>query len=122
MGIVPLANAELSVMELLWKARDLTARDIQDELYPDATRAQHGTVQKLLRRLEEKGFVDRDRGGHVHRFSARIDRDTYASSQLESLAERLTGGSLAPMITHMVEEKKLTQAEIARLREILEDA
>ena len=58
-----LANAELAVMELLWEEDRLTARQIRAALYPDATRAQHGTVQKLLQRLEEKWFVERDRGG-----------------------------------------------------------
>ncbi len=53
MTIVPLANAELAVMELLWQDDRLTAREIQEELYHDATKAQHGTVQKLLKRLED---------------------------------------------------------------------
>jgi len=43
-----------------------------------------------------------------------------ACSQLESLAAKLTGGSLAPLITHMVEEKRISRAEIKRLREILD--
>ncbi len=55
-----LANAELGIMELLWKEKSLTARQIREELYPDAKTAQHGTVQRLLQRLEEKGFVQRD--------------------------------------------------------------
>ena len=57
-----LANAELAVMNLLWDSNDsMTAREIREQLYPDETRAQHGTVQRLLQRLEEKGFVERDR-------------------------------------------------------------
>jgi len=115
-----LANAELAVMELLWQQERLTARQLQEELYPHATRAQHGTVQKLLQRLEEKGFVERDRSLPVHLFSARISRQAYAAEQLETLAEKLTGGSLAPLITHLMEEKKISRAEIQRLRRVLE--
>ncbi len=122
MTIVPLANAELAVMELLWQDDRLTAREIQEELYHDATKAQHGTVQKLLKRLEDKGFIARDRSLAVYLFSAVITRDEYACSQLESLADKLTEGSLAPMITRMVKEKKLSPPEIQRLREILEGA
>ncbi len=117
-----LANAELAVMELLWEGEWLTARQIQEALYPDASRAQHGTVQKLLQRLEEKGFVERDRSRAVHLFAAAIGREAYASGQLEALADRLTGGSLVPLITQLVEEKKLTRAEIRRLRRLLEEA
>lgn len=116
----PLANAELAVMDLLWQQDRLTARYIREQLYPVATKAQHGTVQRLLQRLEDKGFVERDRELPVHLFSAVISRQAYACSQLESLADKLTGGSLAPLITHMVEEKRISRAEIRRLRRILD--
>ncbi len=115
-----LANAELAVMDLLWEQDRWTARDIREQLYPGMTKAQHGTVQRLLQRLEDKGFVERDRSLSVSLFSALISRQAYASGQLESLADKLTGGSLAPLITHLMEEKKISRAEIKRLRQILD--
>jgi len=118
---VTLANAELAVMELLWDQSGLTARHIREALYPDATRAQHGTVQRLLQRLEEKGFVTRDKTLPVHLFAPAVSREAYASGQLESLAARLTGGSLAPLITHLIEQDRITTDEIERLRRILKE-
>lgn len=116
----PLANAELALMELLWEEDRLTSRALRERLYPGAGKAQNGTVQKLLQRLEEKGYVERDRGLPVHFFSAAVTRDAYAGGQLETLAEKLTGGSLAPLITHLMAERKLPPEEIARLRRILD--
>ena len=93
----PLANAELAVMDLLWQKNDrMTAREIREQLYPDERKAQHGTVQRLLQRLEEKGYVDRDRSIAVHFFAQAISREAYAGQQLESLADKLTSGSFAP--------------------------
>ena len=117
----PLPHAERAVMELLWRKGRLTSRDIMDELYRDATRPQHGTVQRLLQRLEDKGYVARDRDLGVNAFTPTLSRASYATGQLEVLAERLTGGSLAPMLTRLVEHNKLPRAEIERLRRILED-
>ncbi len=117
----PLANAELAIMKLLWQEERLTARHIREQLYSDATKAQHGTVQRLLQRLEDKGYVERDRSLSVHLFSAKTDRQTYAVSQLESLAAKLTGGSLAPLITHLVEGQKLSRKELSRLRAMLDE-
>ena len=121
MTLPPLANAELAVMELLWDETGLTARRIRETLYPDASKAQHGTVQRLLQRLEEKGFVSRDKSLPVHLFSAAISREAYASGQLETLTAKLTGGSIAPLITHLIEQEKITPDEIGRLRSILEE-
>lgn len=120
-ALAPLANAELAVMELLWDEGPLTARHIRERLYPGAPKAQHGTVQRLLQRLEAKGFVERDRELPIYLFHAAVTREEYASSQLESLARRLTGGSLAPLVTHLVEQKRISRAEIERLRQILEE-
>ena len=117
---LPLANAELAVMNLLWQNDRLTARQMREQLYPDATKAQHGTVQRLLQRLEDKGYVERDRSLFVHLFSAAISRQTYAGRQLESLARKLTAGSFAPLITHLVEEKRIPREEIDRIRAILD--
>lgn len=117
-----LANAELAVVDLLWQDDRLTARQIRERLYPDATKAQHGTVQTLLQRLEDKGFVERDRSLPVHLFSASLDRETYACNQLESLATKLTGGSLAPLITYLVEGKKMSSQEIDQLRDMLDES
>ena len=107
-------------MNLLWQNDRLTARQIREQLYPDAAKAQHGTVQKLLQRLEDKGYVERDRSLPVYLFSAVISRQTYAGRQLESLADKLTAGSFAPLITHLVEEKKISRDEIDRIRAVLD--
>ena len=117
----PLANAELAVMDLLWQnEKPMTAREIREQLYPDETKAQHGTVQRLLQRLEGKGCVDRDKNLSVHFFAALISRDAYGAQQFESLADKLTAGSIAPMITHLVEHKKISPQDIDRIREILD--
>ena len=115
-----LANAELSVMELLWGHGSLTARQIQDELYGESDRSQHGTVQRLLQRLEEKEMVKREKTGAANAFSACISREEYAGEQLETLAERLTGGSIAPLLSHLIDQKRLSRTELRRLRELLD--
>jgi len=116
-----LANAELAVMNLLWQSEKMTARQVREQLYPDASKAQHGTVQRLLQRLEDKGYVQRDRSLSVHLFSAAMSRQTYAGRQLEVLASKLTAGSFAPLITHLVAEKKISRDEIDRIRKILDE-
>ena len=121
MTIPALPNSELAVMELLWTKGRLTGRQIRDRLYPDASKPQHGTVQRLLQRLAAKDLVVRDRSLGISVFSPAISRDAYASAQLESLANRLTHGSLVPMITRLVADNKLSQDEIEKLRRILEE-
>lgn len=120
----PLANAELSVMELLWDHGAMTARQVQERLYGASDRSQHGTVQRLLQRLEDKDFVrresTRDRPTPANTFAPCLSRAEYAAAQLETLAERLTGGSIAPLLSHLIDTKRLSRAELRRLRELLD--
>jgi BlaI family penicillinase repressor len=120
MSTPPLANAELALMELLWVHGSLTARQIQDKLYVESDRSQHGTVQRLLQRLEDKELVKREKAGAANAFSACISREEYVGSQLKSLVDRLAGGSIAPLLLHLIDQNRLSRTELRRLREILD--
>jgi len=122
MSEITLANAELAIMDFLWDREQVTARDILDALYADSSRSQHGTVQRLLQRLEKKGYVERDRSEFVHRFRACISREEHAGRQIESLASRLMSGSIAPLITHLVESHRLSPEDIEKLRAVLDQS
>lgn len=118
----PLTKAEQAIMDLLWQNDRMTARELREALYPDAEKAQHGTIQRLLQRLEDKGYIERDRSIAIHFFSATVSREAYAGGQLEQLAGELTSGSIAPLITHLIEQKKISSEELQRLRDVIGEA
>ncbi len=114
------SDAELAILRLLWKDESLTAREVREVLYPNGTSSDHGTVQKLLQRLESKKLISRDSSSFVHVFRAKVTRSEMAGQQLESLAEKLTEGSLVPFIIHAVGNKKLTRQERKEIRKLLD--
>lgn len=115
-------EAELAVLELLWSEAPRTARQLTERLYPPGTPSDVATVQKLIQRLEAKGLVERDRSQRVHAFHATVTREAYAGSRLADLAEKLSDGSLAPLLLHLVSTKRLNAAELAELRKVLDEA
>jgi len=115
------SEAELAILQMLWDQGSLTARAIRDALYPAGTASQHGTVQKLLQRLEEKRLIERNRSQFVHVFRASVTRSEYAGRQLEQLAEKLTDGSLVPFLTHLVEARRLSARERKAIRDLLDE-
>lgn len=116
-----LANSELAIMELLWQSDKLTAREIREALYADSRKSQHGTVQKLLQRLEEKEYIIRDSSQYTQQFEANISREEYAGEQMEYLTSRLTSGSIAPLITHLLKKEKISPAEINEIMKLLDN-
>jgi predicted transcriptional regulator len=113
-------DAELAILRLLWDTGTQSARQIREVLYPAGTPSDQATVQKLLARLEEKGFVRRDRSSFAHMFTARVSRERLAGAELEALAEKLSEGSLVPFITHLAKRTRLTEEERREIRALLD--
>jgi predicted transcriptional regulator len=114
-------DAELAVLKQLWAAGPLTARTLAERLYRSDTASDIATVQKLLQRLEEKHLVERQRKAPAHLFAAAISQEEFAGLQLEAMAEKLTDGSLAPFILHLVKAKRLTPAEREQIRKLIRE-
>src|SRR5436309_15570656 len=116
-----ITEAELGVMQVLWDRGPSAIRQITDVLYRGrAEAAQYATVQKQLERLEAKGFVRRDRSLFVHVFTAAINRDELIGRRLRDMAEKLCGGSLTPILSHLARTRALTQSERQALRELVD--
>src|SRR2546423_5714192 len=107
-----ITEAEMGVLQVLWDRGAASIRQITDVLYEGrAEAAQYATVQKQLERLEAKGFVRRDRSLFVHVFTAAINRDELIGRRLRDMAEKLCGGSLTPILSHLARTRAPTQSE-----------
>lgn len=114
-------DAELAVLQALWDRGPATIRQLTDLLYPAGTEAHYATVQKLLERLETKGHVARDRSGHAHVFRALTDRDRLIGRRLRALAEKLCGGLMTPLLTHLLRAETLSPRERQELRSLIDE-
>jgi predicted transcriptional regulator len=116
-----ITESELAVLRILWDRGPATIRQLTEILYPRGGTAQYATVQKLLDRMEAKGYVGRDRSLYVHVFAAVLDRDELIGRRLRILAETLCDGSLAPLLTHLARAKDLTEEDRLALRTIIDE-
>jgi predicted transcriptional regulator len=114
-------ETELAVLQVLWDQGPATIRQITDLLYPEGEAAHYATVQKLLDRLEAKGFVTRDRTPPAHAFAAAVGRDDLIGRRLQAMAEQLCGGSLTPLLTHLVKARRLSPRERQDLRDLIDE-
>ncbi len=113
-------EAELALLQALWDDGSATIRQLVEQVYRQTGASVYATVQKLLDRLEAKGCVERDRRGPVHVFRAAIDRDELIGRRLRAVADSLCGGSLSPLLTHLVEGRGLSEKERRELRALVE--
>ena len=114
-------DAELTLLQQLWDEGEATTRRLTDAIHPDGTASHYATVQKLLERLEAKGCVRRDRARWPHVFAPAIDREELIGRRLRAMAEKLCGGSLTPLLTHLLRVERLSPRERDELRAFMDE-
>jgi predicted transcriptional regulator len=113
-------DAEWAVLEQLWDGGLASARQLRDGLYPSGGPSEHATIHKLLERLEAKGYVRRQRAAGALAFKATVDRDDLIGRQLETVLEKMCGGSLQPLLSNLVRTRRLTADELRELLALVE--
>src|SRR3954468_1019870 len=89
------SETELAMLQVLWERGEATRRQVADTLYPGGGESHYATVQKLLERLERKGFVRHERREGVLAFTATVGREEFIGRRLQGLADKLCGGAVA---------------------------
>ena len=113
--------AELAILEQLWQHKSAPVKDLSQWLYGASTPSDIATVQKLLARLEGKGFVTRDRNEWPHLFTATIEREELISQRLQTTADELCDGTLSTLLSHLVNSKQFSSRQRQRLRKLLDE-
>ena len=117
-----LPPAELDVLQCLWEAEELTARQVR-ELLAKRRPLSHSSVSTLLDRLSAKGFVTRQKGlsGKAFVYKAKVAPGKTRGRMIGSLVERVFGGSGVDLIASLLETKPLTESELGQLQRLLDD-
>ncbi|MBB5206013.1 putative transcriptional regulator [Inhella inkyongensis] len=114
-----ISEAEAQVMELLWQRAPQSADDIAAALAGQQD-WQLATIKTLLNRLLNKGAIAADKDGRRYLYRPLLAREDWVGSQSISLLDRLFGGQLAPLVAQFSSQRKLSAADRAALRKLLD--
>ncbi len=112
-----LTKFELEIMDVLWKLREASVREVCDAL-SEKKRPAYTTVQTIVQRLEQKGAVRRSRKiGNALMFEPSITRKSVYRRLVDEMLQ-LFGGSAQPVVAHLLESGKLTLEDLKALEEV----
>ena len=122
MGKIPkISDSEWRVMRVVWdKKEPQPAYDIIQELSA-GRKWQPKTIKTLLNRLVKKRALGFKKYKNLYLYYPLVTESACLKSESESFLERCFGGALTPMLTHFVETRKLSPADIRELKRILEE-
>ena len=114
---ISFTDRELDIMAVLWERGSGTVTEVRERLSDDLA---YTTVLTMLRILEKKRYVRHEEEGRAHRYFPLIERQAAGKSELRRLVDKILGGSPELLITQMVSERGLSDAELKRLRKLLD--
>jgi BlaI family penicillinase repressor len=115
-----LAKSELTVMQILWRLKAASVREVQETLSKDGP-VDFWTVQTYLRRLQRKGYVRVRRDGRKNVYKAAVRERDAIGEIVDDFVKRLFDGAALPLLQHFVERQPLTSTEIDQLQRYLDD-
>jgi BlaI family penicillinase repressor len=117
----PLSAFQLEIMNVVWELGECAVADVLGELQRRRPCARN-TVQTMMTRLEDKGWLrHRDVGGKFV-FRAAIRREHAQRKLLEQVVETVFDGSAEGLLLTLLTDCKLSPAEASRIRRMINEA
>ncbi len=113
-----MSPTETEILRLVWELNEATVQQIRDQL-PSNRSLAYNTVQTLLCRLEQKGYLKHHLKGRAHVFSALVKPQEVIKTTVRDFLGRLFGGDPKPLVQFLAEDGKLDEEDIKRLRELI---
>ena len=114
-----MSPAETEILRLVWQLERATVQRVCDAL-PAKRRIAYKTVQTLLRRLEEKGYLKHRIEGKAYLFSPAIERKAVVKRTVLDFLDRLFGGDPRPLMQFLAEDGRIDAQDIERLKDLIE--
>ena len=116
--LASLGAAEAEILKIVWELNDATVQEIWERLPRERNIAQ-ATVQTVLRRLRDKGYLKSRAEGKAHVFSAAIKPEKVISKTVGDLVNRFFGGDAVPLVMHLAKNHNIEESDLARLKSLL---
>ena len=112
-----LTQRELDIMSVLWELGEATVNEVRERVDPNLA---YTSVSTMIRTLEIKGYVSHRRGeGKTHVYYPVIGAEAAGETALGRVLDKIYGGSPLKLLAHLVEQRKLSDKELARMRDLL---
>ena len=117
----PLSDAQREIMEVVWELEEVTVTQVRNELAAKRDVARN-TIQTMIVRLEERGWLKHREEGRTFWYSANRPRAASLGAKVAQMVDRLFAGSPEEMVTALMEYRGLSSDEADRIRHMIDSA
>jgi len=107
-------------MKVVWNAEPVTVRDVYEHLRARRDIA-YTTVLTMMKILEQKGYVTKERVERAFVYRAARPRQQVLGGMVREFVDRVFDGASRPMLLHLVKQTKLSDKERKALLRAIEE-
>ncbi|GAA5520385.1 BlaI/MecI/CopY family transcriptional regulator [Aliifodinibius salicampi] len=112
-----LSQSEEQLMQYLWELEKAFLSDLLEK-YPEPKPAS-STVATLLKRMQDKGYIDYEQMGRSRRYYPLVKKSDYFSKHINSLIKKYFNDSPSTFASFFTKETNLSEEELEELQDII---
>ncbi|MBP7867132.1 MAG: BlaI/MecI/CopY family transcriptional regulator [Acidobacteria bacterium] len=113
-----LTEAELEIMNAVWKLGAASVRETMDALGAERKTA-YTTVATFMKILENKGFLESRKVYGVLCYTPRVARESYESVSVRHLVKNVFQGEPSALVNRLLDDEGWSPEELRALRDRL---
>ncbi|HEV3086471.1 MAG TPA: BlaI/MecI/CopY family transcriptional regulator [Candidatus Elarobacter sp.] len=117
-GSPVLTDAELRLMEVLWRRPSATVSDVVEGA--GAPPLSYSTVLTTLRILERKGYAAHDEVNRSYVYRPLVAREEAANKDADHVLKRFFSGKPLDLAMRLVERDRVSREDLQRLKALIE--
>lgn len=112
-------ESELEILQVLWKKKNASVREVHEELSRTKD-AGYTTTLKLMQIMFEKGLVKRDATLKTHFYEAAVSRERTQRHLLGRMIDGLFGGSSTALVLQALGNHKASPEELEAIQNMID--
>jgi predicted transcriptional regulator len=114
---IPLTDAELRIMRILWSRLESSVNDVVDRI--TSPRLARNTVMTVLGILERKGYVAHRADGRSFIYRPLIDRETVRHRVIDDVVSRFFDDSPKSLMLELIGSDRISKADLEEIRKLV---
>jgi len=116
----PLGQVQLEILQFVAEHHPIRVGEVAEHFAHTSGKART-TVLTVMERLREKGYLTRRKIRGTYHYSPKVSQDEVLTSVVKRFVNETLGGSLSPFIAYLSEGGDLSESELAKLKELVDD-
>jgi predicted transcriptional regulator len=116
-----LTTQELAIMKVIWRHGASTVREVYETLR-ERRRIAYTTVMTMMNILETKGYLKKGLDGRAYRYRPAQPERRVLTAMVREFVDRVFDGASKPLLVHLAKDTRLSKAERAELRRLIDEA